>query len=234
MTAIETAPFLGLAHATITLASASVTRQNILRAAGIDFNVAPTAIDEARVRADAQAGDMAADEIAVLLAFLKAQAASQILLPAQSPTHSSYIIGCDQLLSCEGAIFSKPRTEQEAVEHLEKLSGKTHRLHNAVVVFQAGRRIWHHCSHADLTMRRLTAQEISDYLAFCGSDCLSSPGCYQIEAGGAHLFSEIKGIYYDILGLPLLPLLQFLREHGLMAIEAESGAETGADSGVKR
>ena len=70
MMAINTAPFLGLPHATITLASASVTRQNILRAAGVDFNVAPTAIDETRVRADAQAGDMAADEIAVLLAFL--------------------------------------------------------------------------------------------------------------------------------------------------------------------
>ena len=89
MTAIDTAPFLGLPHATITLASASVTRQNILRAAGVDFNAAPTAIDEIRVRADAQTGDMASDEIAVLLAFLKAQAASQILLPAQSPTHSS-------------------------------------------------------------------------------------------------------------------------------------------------
>ena len=72
MTAIDTAPFLGLPHAIITLASASVTRQNILRAAGVDFNVAPAAIDEARVRADAQSGDMAADEIAVLLAFLKA------------------------------------------------------------------------------------------------------------------------------------------------------------------
>ena len=108
MTAIDTEPFLGLPHATITLASASVTRQNILRAAGVDFNVAPTAIDEARVRADAQAGDMAADEIAVLLAFLKAQAASQILLPAQSPTNSSYIIGCDQLLLIDDHIMTKP------------------------------------------------------------------------------------------------------------------------------
>jgi septum formation protein len=71
-------------------------------------------------------------------------------------------------------------------------------------------------------MRNLTAQDISDYLAFCGSECLSSPGCYQIEAGGAHLFSEIRGVYYDILGLPLLPLIQFLREHGLMAISAEA------------
>ena len=72
-------------------------------------------------------------------------------------------------------------------------------------------------------MRKLTAQDIADYLVFCGSDCLSSPGCYQIEAGGAQLFSEIKGVYYDILGLPLLPLLQLLREHGLMAIDGEAG-----------
>ena len=108
MTAIDTAPFLGLPHATITLASASVTRQNILRAVGVDFNVAPTVIDEARVRADAQAGDMAVDEIAVLLAFLKAQTASQILLPTQSSTESSYIIGCDQLLLIDDHIMAKP------------------------------------------------------------------------------------------------------------------------------
>ena len=210
----------------IYLASASQTRVHLLRAAGVVFDAKASPIDEEAIKQAGVAENVPADDIAITLAELKAQKlASQ---------EAGYIIGCDQLLSCEGAIFSKPRTEQEAAKHLEKLSGNTHRLHNAVVVFQAGRRIWHHCSHADLTMRRLTAQEISDYLAFCGSDCLSSPGCYQIEAGGAHLFSEIKGVYYDILGLPLLPLLQFLREHGLMPIEAETGAETGADSGVKR
>jgi septum formation protein len=123
MTTIDTAPFLGLPLATITLASASVTRKNILRAAGVDFNVVSTAIDEARVRADAQAGDMAADEIAVLLAFLKAQAASQTPLPTQSSTKSSYIIGCDQLLLIDDHIMAKPESLTEAKQQLDSVSG---------------------------------------------------------------------------------------------------------------
>jgi len=199
----------------IYLASASQTRVHLLRSAGLVFDAKAAPIDEEAIKQAGLAENVPPDDIAITLAALKAQK-----LASQK---EGYIIGCDQLLSCEGAIFSKPRSKQEAAQHLEKLSGKTHRLHNAVVVFQAGRRIWHHCSHADLTMRKLTAQDIADYLAFCGSDCLSSPGCYQIEAGGAQLFSEIKGVYYDILGLPLLPLLQLLREHGLMAIDGEAG-----------
>lgn len=199
----------------IYLASASQTRVHLMRSAGLVFDAKAAPIDEEAIKQAGLAENVPPDDIAITLAALKAQK-----LASQK---EGYIIGCDQLLSCEGAIFSKPRSEQEAAQHLEKLSGKTHRLHNAVVVFQAGRRIWHHCSHADLTMRKLTAQDIADYLAFCGSDCLSSPGCYQIEAGGAQLFSEIKGVYYDILGLPLLPLLQLLREHGLMAIDGEAG-----------
>ncbi|MDC1135075.1 Maf family protein [Alphaproteobacteria bacterium] len=199
----------------IYLASASQTRVHLLRSAGLVFDAKAAPIDEEAIKQAGLAENVPPDDIAITLAELKAQK-----LASQK---EGYIIGCDQLLSCEGAIFSKPRSKQEAAQHLEKLSSKTHRLHNAVVVFQAGRRIWHHCSHADLTMRKLTAQDIADYLAFCGSDCLSSPGCYQIEAGGAQLFSEIKGVYYDILGLPLLPLLQLLREHGLMAIDGEAG-----------
>ncbi len=199
----------------IYLASASQTRVLLLQSAGLVFDAKAVPIDEEAIKQAGLAENVPPDDIAITLAELKAQK-----LASQK---EGYIIGCDQLLSCEGAIFSKPRSKQEAAQHLEKLSGKTHRLHNAVVVFQAGRRIWHHCSHADLTMRKLTAQDIADYLAFCGSDCLSSPGCYQIEAGGAQLFSEIKGVYYDILGLPLLPLLQLLREHGLMVIDGEAG-----------
>ena len=152
MTVVDTAPFLGLPHATITLASASVTRQNILRAAGVDFNAAPTAIDEIRVRADAQAGDMMADEIAVLLAFLKAQAASQILLPAQSPTHSSYIIGCDQILLIDDHIMAKPESLAEAKQQLLILAGKQHELLSAIVLIRDGQRIWHHLARAALTM----------------------------------------------------------------------------------
>ena len=199
----------------IYLASASQTRIQLLRSAGLVFDAESAAIDEEAIKEAGIAEAVAADDIAITLAELKAEKIAR--------QFSGYIIGSDQLLTCEGAVFSKPISEQQAATHLEKLAGKTHRLHNAVVVFQNGQRIWHHCSHADLTMRKLTPEDISDYLAFCGKECLSSPGCYQIEAGGAQLFTEIKGVYYDILGLPLLPLLAFLREHGLRPFSSEAG-----------
>ena len=199
----------------IYLASASQTRVQLLRTAGLVFEAKPAAIDEEAIKEAGIAEEIEADDIAITLAELKAEKIAR--------QYSGYIIGSDQLLTCDGEIFSKPKNQDQAIAHLEKLAGKTHRLHNAVVVFQNGRRIWHHCSHADLTMRKLGSEDIAAYLAFCGKQCLSSPGCYQIEAAGAQLFTEIKGVYYDILGLPLLPLLAFLREHGLQPASQEAG-----------
>ena len=199
----------------IYLASASQTRVQLLRTAGLVFEAKPAAIDEEAIKEAGIAEEIEADDIAITLAELKAEKIAR--------QYSGYIIGSDQLLTCDGQIFSKPKNQDQAIAHLEKLAGKTHRLHNAVVVFQNGRRIWHHCSHADLTMRKLGSEDIAAYLAFCGKQCLSSPGCYQIEAAGAQLFTEIKGVYYDILGLPLLPLLAFLREHGLQLASQEAG-----------
>ena len=220
MIAIDTAPFLGLPHATITLASASVTRQNILRAAGVDFNVASTAIDEARVRTDAQAGDMAADEIAVLLAFLKAQAASQILLSTQSPTNSSYIIGCDQLLLIDDHIMAKPESLTEAKQQLLMLAGRQHELLSAIVLIRDGQRIWHHLGRSALTMRKFDDAFADAYIRRVGEAALWSLGAYQIESVGSSLFARIDGDHFDILGLPLLPLLSILHEHGLRPLDA--------------
>jgi septum formation protein len=220
MTTIDTAPFLGLPLATITLASASVTRKNILRAAGVDFNVVSTAIDEARVRADAQAGDMAADEIAVLLAFLKAQAASQIPLPTQSSTKSSYIIGCDQLLLIDDHIMAKPESLTEAKQQLLMLAGKQHELLSAIVLIRDGQRIWHHLGRSALTMRKFDDAFADAYIRRVGEAALWSLGAYQIESVGSSLFARIDGDHFDILGLPLLPLLGILHEHGLRPLKA--------------
>jgi septum formation protein len=219
MTAIDNAPFLGLPHAKIVLASASHTRQNILRSAGVDFNIMPTAIDEARVRADAQASDMAADEIAVLLAFLKAQAASQILLPNQSRTHSSYVIGCDQILLIDNHIMAKPESLAAAKHQLLMLAGKQHKLLSAIVLIRDGQRIWHHLARAALTMRKFDDAFANAYIQQVGEAALWSPGAYQIESVGLSLFARIDGDYFDILGLPLLPLLGILHEHGLRPLE---------------
>jgi len=194
----------------IYLASASQTRIHMLRVSGLVFEAQAASVDEQAIKQAGIAEHIAPADIATTLAEVKAgKLASQ---------KEGYVIGCDQLLSCEGEIFSKPASIEQASEHLQKLAGKTHQLYTAAVVFQHGRRIWHHCSRSDLAMRRLDQREIADYLDFCGQNALLSPGCYQIEVGGAYLFSDIKGVYYDILGLPLLPLLAFLREHGLSAL----------------
>ena len=219
MTASDTLPFLGLPHATITLASASVTRQKILREAGLNFSVAPTAIDEALVRADAQAGEMAADEIVLLLAHLKAQAALQILVPAQSPTSSSYIIGCDQILLIDDHIIAKPESLTAAKQQLLMLAGKQHKLLSAIVLIRDGQRIWHHLARASLSMRKFGDSFADAYIRRIGEAALWSPGAYQIESVGSSLFARIDGDHFDILGMPLLPLLGILFEHGLCPME---------------
>ena len=219
MTAHLARPFLGLPNATILLASASVARQNILRSAGIDFEILPVAIDEAQVRAGALADDMMPEDIAVLLAFLKAQSASQHLAATQTGSSTAYVIGADQILVCDGQIINKPATIAAAKDQLLWLSGKSHKLFSAIVLFRDGQRIWHHLAESSLTMRQFDSVFADSYIQHIGDAALWSPGAYQIESVGTSLFSKIDGDYFDILGLPLMPLLSILREHGLSPVE---------------
>ena len=219
MTANFDTPFLGVPDATILLASASVARQNILRSAGIDFEIFPVAIDEAQVRAGALADNMIPEDIAVLLAFLKARSASQCL--AATPTRSStvYVIGADQILVCDGQIINKPATVAAAKDQLLWLAGKSHKLFSSLVLFRDDQRIWHHLAESALTMRQFDAVFAESYIQHVGENALWSPGAYQIESVGMSLFSKVDGDHFDILGLPLLPLLSILREHGLSPVE---------------
>ena len=219
MTAPLATPFLSLPNATIILASASFARQNILRSAGIDFDFFPVTIDEAQVRAGALADDMMPDDIAVLLAFLKAQTASQHFAAAPPTTSSAYVIGADQILVCDGQIINKPSTIVAAKDQLLRLAGKPHELLSAIVLLRDGQRIWHHLSVSSLTMRQFDAAFVDSYIEHIGDAALWSPGAYQIESAGTSLFSKIDGDYFDILGLPLLPLFGILREHGLSPVE---------------
>ena len=212
-------PFLSLPNATISLASASVARRNILRSAGIDFEILPVAIDEARVRAGASANDMMPEDIAVLLASLKAQAASQQISDALTELSTAYVVGADQILVCEGKIINKPTNILEAKDQLLWLSGKSHKLFSAIVLFCDGQRIWHHLAESTLTMRQIDVVFADSYIRHIGDAALWSPGAYQIESFGASLFSKIDGDFFDILGLPLLPLLGILREHGLSPVK---------------
>ena len=220
MTAHHVTPFLVCQMPSILLASASVARQNILRSAGIDFEILPVAIDEAQVRAGALADDMMPEDIAVLLAFLKAQSASQRFAVAlQNRRLQLMLLGADQILVCEGQIINKPDTILAAKDQLLWLAGKSHKLFSAIVLFRDGQRIWHHLAESALTMRQFDAVFADSYIQHIGDAAYWSPGAYQIESVGTSLFSKIDGDHFDILGLPLLPLLGILREHGLSPVE---------------
>lgn len=194
----------------IILASASQTRQEMLKKTHLSFHAHPSYIDEEAIKYAALQEDMPHDDIVILLAELKAQQ-----LASQDP---GYVLGCDQVLVCEEKLFSKPANIEEAKETLAFLSGKTHNLLTAIIVFHQHKRIWHHLAKASLHMRVLSPQDIDDYCLLYADHICHSPGSYQIENGGAHLFHKIDGDYYDILGLPLLPLLSFLRTRGLSRV----------------
>ena len=190
------------------LASASMARQQMLANAGLHFAAQPAHIDEDAVRQGAGAEGLPLPEIAILLAELKAEAIS-----ARHP--DALVIGCDQLLICEGEMFAKPADRTAAARQLARLSGRHHELATAVVLLRQGQRLWQHLARPQLTMRALDPQLIEAYLDQIGDAALDSPGCYQIEGPGAQLMQKISGDWFSILGLPLLELLAQLREYGL-------------------
>ena len=199
-----------LKHRAIILASSSKSRQTLLKNAKIDFLVKRPFVDEESIRESAIAEKTTLQECAILLAEIKGH---QIALS----NTEAFVIASDQILESKGIGYSKPKSLKEAKEQLRKLQGNTHALHTSAVVFSGGRRIWHHLSSPTVTLRSLTDIEIDDYLKEIGNKALKTPGCYQIENQGCHIISSFDGSFYDILGIPLLPLLEFLRLHGLVS-----------------
>lgn len=194
----------------VVLASASRSRLGLLRCAGIDLRAEPARVDEAEVKASLLAEKAAATVAAETLAEFKARKVSR-----HEP--GALVIGADQILECDGRWFDKPPDRAAAAEHLRALSGKTHALVTAACVVRDGIRIWHHGEAPQLTMRPFDEAFIESYLDTAGPGILQTVGAYQLEGLGAQLFSRVNGDYFTILGLPLLPLLGFLREHGVPA-----------------
>ena len=126
------------------------------------------------------------------------------------------VIGADQILDCDGTWFEKPASRAEAASHLKTLSGRTHRLISAVCMMRDGQGLWSHVDSARLTMRPLSEAFIADYLDRAGVSALESVGAYRLEGLGAQLFSEVDGDFFTVLGMPLFPLLAFLRRAGLL------------------
>lgn len=191
------------------LASASAARQALLRQAGLVFDVEAAAIDEAGVKQAAQAEGAGATDTALLLAELKAQRVSR-----RHP--EAMVIGCDQLLVCGERWFDKPPDLQTAREHLRVLRGHTHTLATAVVCQRAGQPLWHDVSRQHLTMRLFDDAFLDDYIATEAAALTHTVGAYRFEGPGIQLFDRIEGDHAAILGLPLLPLLGFLRQHRIL------------------
>ena len=192
----------------IILASASSARKRMLENAGLKFSVVPADIDEGTIIESL--GDAIASDIAEILARAKAEAVS-----AQQAR--ALVIGSDQVLSLDGEIFRKPENMDEARDMLLKLRGRTHQLHSAITLAEGGAVRWAHVETADLTMRDLSAEFIGQYLGTVGEAVLGSVGVYEIEGLGAHLFREIKGDSFTIQGMPLIALLNFFYDDGVLS-----------------
>lgn len=190
------------------LASQSATRQGLLRNAGIDIEIVAATIDERSVQG--ASGLKAPGDIALHLAHAKAAEVS-----ARYP--GRLVIGADQTLALGNRLFNKPTDRDSAATQLRTLSGATHELHSAVAVLRDGVARFEHAAVARMTMRAMSGEEIFAYLDAAGEAVTRSVGAYQLEGLGAHLFSRIEGDHFTILGLPLLPLLEFLRGERLMA-----------------
>ena len=191
----------------IILASESTTRIALLENAGVSFTAEGAAVDEETVKAPLLASDMPPDDIAAVLAEAKALAVSE-----RHP--DVLVIGADQTLAFRDACLSKPETMEDARRLLLDLSGRSHSLHAAVACAKNGETLWRYLSTAHLKMRAFSPEFVGRYLADVGEAALTSVGAYQLEGRGVQLFDEIDGDFFTILGLPMLPLLDFLRAEG--------------------
>jgi len=193
------------------LASASATRAQMLKKSGVIFDVEVPLVDEDNWKTSLIAEGVSPSGIADALADTKARSVSQ--------THAdAYVIGADQVLVQDGQLLSKATDRHEAQQTLKALSDSKHTLLSAVVVYQNGEPVWRTLGKATLTARPLSDVFIEAYLDALGDDAFWSVGCYQIEGLGAQLFTDVDGDQFTVLGLPLLPLLDFLRRIGCMPL----------------
>lgn len=198
-----------LALETVVLASSSSTRRQMLENAGVAVEVVAPRVDEEEIKEAMVAAGADGDALAEVLAERKAAYGSR-----QRPER--LVIGADQILECDGRIYSKPVDRAAAVRQLSELRGRPHQLISCACVMRGGERLWHQLDRARLTMRPCSDAFIEAYLDVIGDTALEGPGAYRVEGAGAQLFSAIAGNHFTILGLPLLPLLDYLRVQGVL------------------
>lgn len=196
--------------AKLVLASGSTIRRQLLENAGVPVDVSVARIDEDTIKDSLLAEGASPREVADALAEGKARRVA-----LRQP--DDYVLGCDQVLSFKGKLISKCATAEEARSLLSELRGERHMLLSAAVVFHEGRPIWRHIGEVRLTMADFSDAYLDDYLSRNWPDVQDAVGCYKLESEGARLFSRIDGDYFNVLGLPLLPLLAYLSQRGVIA-----------------
>ncbi|MGB0919813.1 MAG: Maf family protein [Alphaproteobacteria bacterium] len=195
--------------APIVLASQSKVRADILRRAGLDFHIEPAHIDEEMIREGMELENAPSAHIAETLAEMKAIRVSTLL--NNRGAGDAFVIGADQVLDLKGIRFDKPRDLDQAKAHLKAFSGKTHQLISATVIARHGAPIWRHVGRATMAVRELSDDFINAYVDHEKDHICQSVGAYFVEGLGVHLFSEMLGDQSTIQGLPIIPLLDFLR-----------------------
>ena len=193
-------------HTKLILASRSTTRIRLLQNVGIPFKAQSSLVDESQLKSEH--AHLTQVQMAQHLARAKA-----LSLSTSNPNY--YILGADQTLSCDNRVFQKPRDKQDARNQLLYLKSKTHELHSAIAVVKNEQIVFEYVDTAKMTMRNFSEHFLETYLASVGTDVLNAVGCYHYEGQGIQLFEAVEGDYFTILGLPLLPLLAFLRQAGM-------------------
>ncbi|WP_371170157.1 Maf family nucleotide pyrophosphatase [Aliiroseovarius sp. 2305UL8-7] len=196
---------------TLILASASQIRNTLLRNAAVKTEVQPARIDEEMIKASLEAEGARPRDLADALAEFKARKISE-----KNP--GRLVLGCDQVAELGGVVLSKPRDAAEAVAQLLAMSGKTHRLLSAAVIYEDGKPLWRHVGVVRLRMRDLSTDYIESYVSRNWDSICHAVGAYKLEEEGVRLFSKIDGDYFNVLGLPLTELLSYLILRGDLEI----------------
>lgn len=190
------------------LASQSAARRGLLEQAGVPFETVSAGLDEEAAKAGLAAAGFEPRDMAEMLAEMKAKSVVAA---------GALVLGADQVLELDdGAMLSKPGSRAEALDQLRRLSGGAHRLHSAAVIVEGGARVWGATESVTMHVRPLGEAFLAAYLDAEYEAIRASVGGYRIEGPGAQLFEAVEGSHFAVLGLPLLPLLAYLRERGLL------------------